>query len=278
MKSASESDVAEIEQLQSSISPDSGCNIQFTSGTTGHPKAALVNHMSLVNAGKDSSLRLEHDKNNSVICSNMPLFHIAGVVSIINTMAYGSTMVHPAPHFHPEYSLKAIVGEKCNVIYGTPNSKLILIKFKKFPHSHHSLFVPVYIDMIGKQKELNLDLPDIRLSLVGAAICTPKLVKDARKYLGVKNFLSMFGMTETSATGFQSVPGEDEDLVYNHVGLVADNLEVKVIDPKGNAVPFGSPGELCIRGYCTMLGYLNDEAKTKEVLGPDQWYEMLTNI
>jgi medium-chain acyl-CoA ligase, mitochondrial len=268
MKSASESDVAQIEKLQSSISPDSGCNIQFTSGTTGTPKAALVNHMSIVNAGKDSSLRLEHHKNQSVICSNMPLFHIAGVVSITNTMAFGSTMVHPAPHFHPEYSLKAIVGEKCNVIYGTPNSKLELIKLL---HILTNCFVSVYVDMIAKQKELNLDLPEIRLSLVGAAICTPKLVKDARKYLGVKNFLSLFGMTETSATGFQSLPGEHEDLVCNHVGLVADNLEVKVIDVDGNAVPFGTPGELCIRGYCTMLGYLNDEAKTKEVIGPDQW-------
>lgn len=54
MKSSPESDVATIEQLQSTISPDSGCNIQFTSGTTGKPKAALVSHFSLVNNGHDT--------------------------------------------------------------------------------------------------------------------------------------------------------------------------------------------------------------------------------
>lgn len=132
-------------------------------------------------------------------------------------------------------------------------------------------FVLVYVDMVAKQRELQLDLPDIRLSIVGAAICTPKLVKDARKYLGIRNFTSMYGMTETSACGLQSFPGEDENLVYDHVGAVSDNIEAKVIDKDGNAVPFGTAGELCIRGYCTMLGYLNDDQKTREVLGPDQW-------
>jgi medium-chain acyl-CoA ligase, mitochondrial len=125
--------------------------------------------------------------------------------------------------------------------------------------------------MIAKQKKLQLDLPDIKFSIVGAAICTPKLVKDAKKYLKVQSFRSTYGMTETSACGFQSLPDEDEEIVSDYVGLVADNLEVKIVDKDGNTVPFGQMGELCIRGYCTMLGYWGDEAKTKEVLDVDKW-------
>lgn len=125
--------------------------------------------------------------------------------------------------------------------------------------------------MVANQKKLQLDLPDIAYSCVGAAICTPKLVSDARKYLKIKNFQSKYGMTETAASGFQSLPGEDSDLVIDHVGQVADHLEAKIIDKDGKTVPFGQPGELCLRGYCNMLSYWKDPVKTSEVLGDDKW-------
>lgn len=125
--------------------------------------------------------------------------------------------------------------------------------------------------MIAKQKKLNLDLPEIHFSIVGSAICTPKLVRDAQKYLKIKKFQSMYGMTETVASGFQSLPDDDNSMVEEFVGHVVDNIEVKVIDRNGVTVPFGQPGELCIRGYCTMLGYWKDEAKTKETIDADKW-------
>lgn len=125
--------------------------------------------------------------------------------------------------------------------------------------------------MISKQKKLNLDLPEVAFSVVGAAICTPKLVRDAKKYLKIKSFKSMYGMTETSAAGFQSLPNEKCVKVEEYVGAVSKNIEVKVVDKDGLTVPFGQPGELYIRGYCNMLNYVNDEAKTKETIGDDKW-------
>lgn len=142
--------------------------------------------------------------------------------------------------------------------------------FKNFCN-YKFFFLSVFVDMIAKKKELNLDLPEIYFSIVGAAICTPKLVRDARKYLNIKNFRSMYGMTETTAAGFISLPGEADELVEEFVGQTSENLEFKVIDKNGNTVPFGQPGELCIRGYCTMLEYWGDEAKTKEAIDSDKW-------
>lgn len=156
----------------------------------------------------------------------------------------------PSPHYHAGASLKTMVDHKCDGIYGTPS---------------------MYVDMVAEQKKLNLDLPDVHFSIVGAAICTPKLVKDAKKYLNIKNFKSMYGMTETSAAGFQSLPDEDPELVEEYVGTLVNNIEAKVVDKKGVTVPFGQPGELYLRGYCTMLGYWGDEKKTKECIGSDKW-------
>lgn len=55
------------------------------------------------------------------------------------------------------------------------------------------------------------------------------------------------------------------------MGHLHDHLEAKVIDENGFIVPMGTPGELCVRGYCNVLGYWGDEAKTKELIGDDKW-------
>lgn len=216
-----------------------------------------------------SGARVDLDKVKRRICVNLPFFHIAGIMSIMHSM--GSTLVLPSPHFSGEHTLQTIVKEKCDVIYGTPNSKRCF----KVQSPNHVLIrknvFSVYVDLVAKQKKMSLDLPKIVFSVVGGAICTPKLVKDVKKYLNIHDFRSSYGMTETCASGFQSMSGEDEHTVLNYVGHVSENIEVKVVDNEGKVVPFGTPGELCIRGYCTMLGYWEDEAKTKEAMGADGW-------
>lgn len=82
----------------------------------------------------------------------------------------------------------------------------------------------------------------------------------------------MYGLTESTAAVFQSLAiEEDEEKATSTVGYISDHLEVKVVDAENNIVPRGTPGELCLRGYCIMLGYWEDEEKTKEVLGADRW-------
>ena len=130
MKISSENEVARIENLQPLISPDSPCSIQFSSGTTGQPKAAVLSHFSFINNANSVGILQELDKNYRRICLNNPFFHAYGtVVGIVNSIVHGSTLVLPAPHFNPEESLKTIVKEKCDVIYGTPTSGCL--KFKK---------------------------------------------------------------------------------------------------------------------------------------------------
>ena len=138
MKSASASDVAEIAKLQHTISPDSGANIQFSSGTTGKPKAVQVSHFNFVNNSYYFGKRLQLNEKANRICLQVPLFHTYGVTfGMINGLNHGSTLVLPAALHHPESSLKAIVDEKCNVIFGTPT---------------------MFVDLVAKQRELNVKI------------------------------------------------------------------------------------------------------------------------
>lgn len=78
-------------------------------------------------------------------------------------------------------------------------------------------------------------------------------------------------MTETSASAFYSLPGESDRKAYETLGHLQDHLEAKIVDPKGRVVPMGEAGELCIRGYSTMLGYYGDAKTTSEMISTDKW-------
>lgn len=129
----------------------------------------------------------------------------------------------------------------------------------------------MFVDLVAKQRVLNVELPEIALANTGGAIFTPKLARDVESVLKVKKLKSIYGLTESTASVFQSLPSDSNETVQEFVGHVGDNIEVKVVDTEGNTVPFGQPGELCLRGYFTMLGYWEDEVKTKETIGEDKW-------
>lgn len=106
-------DIKEIAMFEQYIQPDDGCNIQFTSGTTGSPKAALLSHYAIVNNGIGIANRTEMEEKAHRICCQVPLFHVYGVVvAIMGALAHGTTMVLPAPGYSPDASLNAIVEEK----------------------------------------------------------------------------------------------------------------------------------------------------------------------
>lgn len=240
---------AEIYKLQREICPENPCNIQFTSGTTGNPKAALLSHYNVVNNGIHVGDRNELEGER--ICVQVPLFHAYGVsISIMAALSSGATLVLPAPGFSPKDSLQAIVKEKCTVIHGTPT---------------------MYVDLVAAQRELQVPLGKIKKAITGGSVVSPQLILDVREVLGVQTMHSVYGLTESTAVIFQSKPGEQEDRVLNSVGYLTDHIEAKIIDAQGRVVPFGQPGELCVRGYLTMLGYHNDRAKTEEILSADNW-------
>ena len=80
-----------------------------------------------------------------------------------------------------------------------------------------------------------------------------------------------YGMTETSPVSFQSSRDDPLELRVSTVGRIQPHLEVKIVDRDGRIVPRGEAGELCTRGYSVMLGYWNDEARTREAIDSAGW-------
>lgn len=96
-----------------SAQPDDACNIQFTSGTTGTPKAALLSHYNFVNNGIHVASRTQLHEKAHRICVQVPFFHVFGiVVAMTAAITHGATIVLPSPTFNAEKSLEAIVEER----------------------------------------------------------------------------------------------------------------------------------------------------------------------
>ncbi|XP_050428074.1 medium-chain acyl-CoA ligase ACSF2, mitochondrial-like [Adelges cooleyi] len=238
------------------VQPDEGCNIQFTSGTTGKPKAALLNHFGLLNNARYIMKRLGilDDQNTAhKFCCSMPLFHAFGLsAGTLGAMLTKSACILPSANYDLKTTVDVIINNKATLFFGTP-----------------TFFVDVssYFETLPEAQREN----DLRLAITGGAPCSPDLMKKFKRLFPRAKLMSVFGMTETSPCTFQNFPHDSEDKLLNTVGFVLDHVEAKVVDSQGHMVPFGTPGELLIRGYVNMTGYYNDPEKTKETIDSSGW-------
>lgn len=129
----------------------------------------------------------------------------------------------------------------------------------------------MYVDLVNEVRKTGIKLPPIKMTVTGGSPCAPQLFSDIQKVLGVEQVKAIYGLTETTCVCFHSVAEETQENILHTVGHLGDHWEAKIVDGEGRSVPFGTPGELCVRGYGTMLGYWEDEQKTKETIGVDGW-------
>jgi len=185
------------------------------------------------------------------ICLHVPFFHCFGnVLGIIASLLHGTTIVLPGASFKAEESIKAVQQERCTIMYGTPT---------------------MFVDLLTVVKKTNLNTETLETCVGAGAPVSKELIEESLRTFKLRKFCVAYGMTETSPLNFMSVPGDTSELQATTVGCIFDNVEAKVVDAYGKMVPFGTPGELWIRGYLNMLGYWDEDGKTKEVLGPDRW-------
>ncbi|XP_072388328.1 medium-chain acyl-CoA ligase ACSF2, mitochondrial-like isoform X2 [Diabrotica undecimpunctata] len=220
-------------------------------GTTGLPKAPVLSHFSAVNNAYFIGKRNQLGKKQHTLCIPSPLFHAMGsVIGLVGALSYGTTVVLPSDKYDPRKNLEAMKKHKCTIMYGTPTMHIDLIKLQK-----------------EKKEKLYLETV-----ITGGAICTPTLFRDIKDLLGVEKVKSIYGLTETTGSTFQSLEGDDEDKITKTVGYLQEHLEIKIVDSEGTIVPRGVPGELCIRGYSVMTGYYGDIEKTNEAMEPTGWF------
>ncbi|XP_046962672.1 medium-chain acyl-CoA ligase ACSF2, mitochondrial [Vanessa cardui] len=233
------------------IKPEDGSICLFTSGTTGDPKAAVDSHLAVVNNTYFSGKNLLLNEDHQTVCLQAPLFHALGsVVTLISALQHGSTVVIASPIYNVAANINALCAEKCTIITGTPT---------------------MYVDMLSQIENMG-NLPiKLSLALAAGAPCSPQLIRQMNKQMKTDFVSALYGLTETTACVFQSLPGDSVDVVAESVGCVAAHTEVMVVDNKGEKLPFGVAGELMVRGYNNMICYWDEPEKTKNTIREDGW-------
>ena len=239
-----------LEQAVSEHRATDPINIQFTSGTTGRPKGATLSDRNIINNGANLARALGFTPRDR-LCLPMPLYHCFGMVmGVLACVTTGATIVLPAETFNAQAVLHAIETERCTALYGVPTMYITLLADPALPATNVST---------------------LRTGVMSGALCPIDLMEGARDRLGIKDLIICYGMTETSPVNHQTSPSDPVALQVSTVGRVQPHLECKIVDPHGNTVPIGEPGEICTRGYAVMLGYWGDPEQTARAIDADGW-------
>jgi fatty-acyl-CoA synthase len=241
----------EVRARAAELAFDDPINIQYTSGTTGFPKGATLSHHNILNNGYfvAEACRLTAEDR---LCIPVPFYHCFGMVmGNLGCTTHGATMVIPAPAFDPETTLTAVQEERCTALYGVPT---------------------MFIAELGHPRFEEFSLDTLRTGIMAGSPCPVEVMKQVIDRMHMEDVTICYGMTETSPVSTQTGPDDPLDRRVSTVGRVHPHVEVKVVEPgTGRALERGEPGELCTRGYSVMLGYWEDEERTREAIDAGRW-------
>ena len=236
---------ARLDAISASLHPDDAINIQFTSGTTGAPKGATLNHRNIVNNAISTACAMRLQPGEG-LCIPVPFYHCFGMVlGNLAACSYGAKMVVPSEAFDPRETLAAIDAEECAALHGVPTMFQAMLDHPEFDC---------------------FDMRSLRTGIMAGAPCPEPLMRRVMERMHCRQITIGYGMTETSPISFQSAIDDPVDRRVSTVGRIQPHAECKVVGPDGHTLPVGHQGELLTRGYLVMKGYWNDAERTAEAI------------
>ncbi|MCK5325436.1 MAG: AMP-binding protein [Woeseiaceae bacterium] len=245
-----ENDYAKMDAISASLDFDAPINIQFTSGTTGDPKAATLTHHNIVNNATMSS-RIMNFTENDRLCMPVPMYHCFGMVlgTLLCTTS-GAAIVLPSASFEAQACLQAIDAERCTAAHGVPT---------------------MFIAMLDDPDFGKYDTTSLRTGMMAGAPCPIELMHRVIDDMHLREITIGYGMTETGPLSTQTLLDDPIELRVGTVGRPLPHTEIKIIDDDGRRVTRGVPGELCVRGYNVMRGYWGDPERTAKEIDEAHW-------
>jgi fatty-acyl-CoA synthase len=247
---ADQSERQRLAELGTRLQFDDPINIQFTSGTTGAPKAATLTHHNIVNNAYFVGETMELSADDR-LCIPVPMYHCFGMVlGTLTAVAHGAAMVFPSEGFDPLEVLKTVAAERCTALHGVPTMFIAEIEHEDFR---------------------SFDLSSLRTGIIAGAPCPIELMRRLIAEMHLREITIAYGMTETGPVSFETSVHDPIERRVTTVGRVLPHTEVKIVDEAGRIVAPGVPGELLTRGYCVMPGYWNDPERTATAIDKAHW-------
>ncbi len=218
--------------------------IQYTGGTTGPPKGAMLSHRNAAHNILAINGWLGWEWGKGVILSGFPMFHLAGLAVCEGAIYFGWTQVLIPNPRDTDHICNEIQKYKPTNLVNVPSLYQMLItnpKFKELDHTH------------------------LGTCISGAAPFPVESQQELERIIGEGKLLELYGMTETSPVSTMNPSRGLKKL--GTVGMPVQNVDCKMVDPAtGKEVPVGEPGEICVKGPLVMQGYFNKPAETENAV------------
>ncbi len=251
MAAAEQVTQATLEKASASLDRDDAINIQFTSGTTGFPKAVVLTHHNILNNAWFSA-RAMHFTEQDRLCVPVPFYHCFGMVlANLLCLSVGACLVIPCAHFDATAVMQAIAKERCTAVHGVPTMFIAMLEIPQFR---------------------TLELSSMRTGIMAGAPCPPALLQRVMNDLHCPEILIGYGETEASPLTHLTTRDDSAGRRIKSVGRNLPHQEVKVVDPgSGQTLALGDVGEICFRGYHIMQGYYGDPEATARAIDTSGW-------
>jgi len=237
------------------IEPDDTLLLQYTGGTTGVPKGAILTHRNLISLLQIVEHWFEPASNpgKDIYISGFPFFHLAGLQFCLQSfyMGCGQILVpDPRDTNYMVNKIKEYEG-RISLFYNVPTLYLMLLNNRKFK---------------------KLDLSSVQAYISGAAPFPSESIREFEKVVGEGRVVEAYGMTEASP-GVTMNPYRGKKKIGT-VGVPFPNTHVKLVDvtDKTKEVPLGEAGEIAIKGPQIFHGYWNKPEETKNALREGWFY------
>ena len=242
-------DNTEVDALAAAVTPDDVLDIGFTSGTTGAPKGVVTTHGQNIRVFETWSATVGLNSEDNYLIVN-PFFHAFGYkAGWLSAIIRGAKII-PVQTFDLDDVLARIERHAITMLPGAPT---------------------IYQSILAHPRRGDHDLSSLRLAVTGAAPVPVELVNQMRDELKFQVVVTAYGLTETCGTVTICQPDDPAELISGTSGKAMKGVEVRVVDGDGNELPAGEPGEIWVRGYNVMQGYLDDPQATADTITADGW-------
>ncbi|MEZ5237092.1 MAG: AMP-binding protein [Acidimicrobiales bacterium] len=239
---------ARTDQPLPTVDPATPFQIQYTSGTTGFAKGALLHHRGAVNAARYSAERAGFAEGDCWV-NPIPLFHVGGGVLTGVGALYRHGVHVVVPAFDPA---------SCSS-WWRPSGPTCCWRCR-----------PCW-SVCSTTPTVRRDCSNLRTVMSGSTVVPAELVRRTRAAWDC-DFSILFGQTELHGVLTQTLPTDDDEDQATTLGIPLPHVEVKIADTAtGHPVPIGMSGEICARGYQSMLGYFEMADATAVALDADGW-------
>jgi HIP---CoA ligase len=231
------------------IAPDDVGTVIFTSGTTGAPKGAMLRHQASVRAFTVWSDVVGLQEGDRYLVIN-PFFHTFGLkAGILACLVKGATIVPHATFDVPDV-MRRVDEERITMLPGAP---------------------AIYQTILDHPDLGRFDLSSLRLAVTGAATVPVEMIRRMASELTFTTIVTGYGLTEATGIVTMCRHTDDPETIANTAGRPLPDVEVRTVDEAGKDVPAGDPGEVVVRGYNVMAGYIGDPDASAAAIDADGW-------